>query len=383
MRSSPGLHRLMRMGRRGGHVDVPRRPAPGRLTRVAVAALALAHLLASAASAQLRGRVVDAGGQPVSGVAVEIWSPVRRLGVRVADDGGAFQFSREEAREVSGILARRVGWRTAHLRASPGDTLVVVRMEPQPEALEGLTVTATRTVPCPNRESPRARALWTALRDRYRGGADTSAAASYYLSVESVGPKEQVGMVDTARAQRGWLKSVEPHRRLWARLISTGGYGFEIRQSMGEAYAAWQYPPLESYYATHFVEDLFGAQHTLSIVRESADEVVLRFCPRERSGRKQRLEGTLTLAADGALRQAAWKYLTPAPREDAGGEIDFAPPPPSFRSALLLPATSLYWRRTTGGRYYQRWYRYSEWRVVGYFERPDWEDVPGGSSHRR
>jgi hypothetical protein len=343
---------------------------------VAAVALALVHLLAPAASAQLRGTVVDTGGRPVSGIAVEIWSPVRQLGVRVSDDGGAFRFSREEAGEVSGILARRVGWRTARLRVAPGHTLVVIRMEPQPEALEGLTVTGTRVAPCHNRESPRARALWTALRDRYRGGADTSAIASYYLTVESIGPGEQVGLVDTTRATRGWLKSVEPERRLWARIVSTKGYGFEITQSMGEAYAAWQYPPLESFYASHFVEDLFGGKHTFSVVRESAGEVVLRYCPLERSRRAQRIEGTLTLAPDGALLQTTWKYLTPQPQEDAGGEMDIIPPPPSMRAALLLPATSLYWRRTTRGRYYQRWNRFSEWRVVGYDDRPDWADRP-------
>lgn len=98
-------------------------------------------------------------------VAVEIWSPFRQLGVRASDARGEFRFSREEAKDASGILARRVGMKSAHLRIGPGDTLVVLRMDPEPEALEGLTVTASRAS-CPNRETPRARALWTALRDR-------------------------------------------------------------------------------------------------------------------------------------------------------------------------------------------------------------------------
>lgn len=342
--------------------------------QTAIWVLALAHVLAPMASAQLRGTVVDPAGQPISDVRIELWSPVRQLAARETDSGGRFHFTREEAQEAGGILARRAGWQTARLQVSPGDTVVVLSMQTQPEALEGLTVTATRASSCPNRESPRARALWTTLRDRYQGGADTSAIAAYYLSLESVGARERVGLVDTARAVRGWLKSVLPQRRLWARIISTAGYGFEIRQSMGEAYAAWQYPPLESYYANHFAEDLFGEQHTFSVLLEAGHEAVLRFCPRDRSGRRQQLEGTLTLTQDGALLQATWKYRTPKPREDAGGEIEFAPPSPIRRPGLLLPASSLYWRRTTGGQYYQRWHRFSEWRVLGYFHQPDWED---------
>lgn len=341
-----------------------------------VGAIVLIHLVGSTASAQLRGRVVDAEGGPVPGVAVETWSPVRQLGVRVSDDDGTFRFTREEVQEVSGIIARRVGWKTARLRVISADTLLRVSMEPQPETLDGLSVKATRIPACPNREAPRARGLWLALRDQYQSRSDTSSIATFLSSIESIGPREEVGLADTAGTARRWIKSLHAHRLMWARIISTRGYGYGITESTGEAYAAWQYPPLESYYLSHFAEDLFGERHTLSIIRESSDEVVLRYCPRERSNRGQRIEGTLTFASDGALLQATWKYLTPRPQEDAGGEIDFTPPSASFRPALLLPARSVYWRRTTGGRYYQRLYYFSEWRVVGYGQIPDWEDLP-------
>lgn len=192
-----------------------------------------------------------------------------------------------------------------------------------------------------------------------------------------MGPREQVGVVDTAGASRGWLKSLHHQRQLWARIIATEGYAHGVTSSVGEAYAAWRYAPLGSHYATHFLEDLFGQAHALSVASEAEDEVVLRFCPRDRSGRRSQIEGTLVLASDATLLQATWKYRTPKPREDAGGGVDFAPPAANFRTPLLLPATSLYWRRTTGGKYYQRWEKYPEWRVVGHHDRPDWAERPG------
>lgn len=249
-----------------------------------------------------------------------------------------------------------------------GDTLVVVHMEREPEALPGLTVRAPRG-PCTGRDDPRGRALWNALRDRYRGGTDTTTVVAYFRRSVAVAPRSRLGAVDTAGAARGWIKSYPGTRRFWRALISAEGYAHEIRESMDPAYAGWHYPPLESQYPTHFVEELFGARHVFAAVGAGQGGTLLRFCPRTRSGRRPWIEGTLMVAADGALVRAAWSYATPEPRQDAGAEVDFAPASPGH--SLLLPATSTYWRRTTGGAYYREWAKYSDWRVAAQDAVPD------------
>jgi hypothetical protein len=341
----------------------------------AVVALLLVSLAALPAGAQIRGTVVDSSGRPVAGVAVEVWSAFRQLSSQMTGVGGTFRFAPDSVQAAGGIMARGVGWKTAHVRVAQGDTLVVVRLEPHAATLDGITVTARRAA-CPNREDPRARAIWTALRDRYDGGRDSSTLAAYAVQVQSIGPKDQIGFVDTTGASPSWRKTLVPLRRMWERRISLHGYALPLRESLVEQYAGWMYPPLESQYATHFVEDLFGDRHTFSVARSTGSETVLRFCPRERSGKVPRIEGTLTLSGDGSPVRVAWKYLTPEPREDAGGEVDFAPASVSPAVPLLLPATALYWRKTTQGRYFQRWEKFEEWRVVDYFAVPDRSSRP-------
>jgi hypothetical protein len=327
----------------------------------ALCALLAAHALASPAGAQLRGTVVDPAGRPVPGATVEAWSPYRRLGARAADAAGAFRFPAEEVQGLGGIFVRRAGWSTAYRGIPWGDTLVVVRMEPQPSVLPGLTVRAS-PVPCPRRESPRARELWTGLRDRYRGGTDTTTVVMHYERAVSISPRDSAAVVDPARAAWGWIRSSPRDRRLNGRFIHAGGYALALGESMDEAYAGWKYPPLQSQYPTHFVEDYFGEQHVFAQAPVEGGSV-LRFCPRERSRRRPQIEGTLTLAADGTLLRAAWSYLTPDPRQDAGAEVEFAPAA-GVAPLLLLPATSTYWRRTVGGKVYRHRETYTAWRVA-------------------
>ena len=321
----------------------------------------LAYLLATPSYAQLRGTVVDSAGKPVPGVAVEAWSPYTRLAVHTADAAGAFRFSADETQGLGGVFARRAGWVTAYQGVSWGDTLVVVRMEPAPSVLPGITVRAA-PAPCPRRDSPGARELWTALRDRYRGGADTTTVVMHFDRAVSIGPRESPAAVDPARAARGWIRNSPLDRRVNRHLIRAGGYALAIGESMDEAFAGWKYPPLQSQYPTHFVEEHFGEQHVFARVA-TAGGAVLRFCPRERSKRKPQIEGSLTLAADGSLLRAAWSYLTPDPRQDAGAEVEFAPAQ-RVAPLLLLPVTSTYWRLTTGGRFYRQRDTYTAWRTA-------------------
>lgn len=328
----------------------------------ALCALLAAHVLAPSASAQLRGMVVDSAGKPVPGVTVEAWSPYRQIGARASDQAGSFRFPAEETRGLGGIFARRAGWTTAYQGVPWGDTLVMVRMEPAPSVLPGLTVRAA-PVPCPRRDAPRARELWTALHNRYRGGTDTTTVIMHFDRAVSVGPRDSTAVADPDRAAWGWIRSGPRDRRVNGYFIRAGGYALSISESHHEAYAGWKYPPLQSQYAMHFVENYFGEQHVFSFAAGAGGTSVLRFCPRERSKRRPQIEGSLTLGADGTLLRAAWSYLTPDPRQDAGAEVEFTAAD-GVAPLLLLPVTSTYWRRTVGGKFYRQRETYTGWRVA-------------------
>lgn len=61
------------------------------------------------------------------------------------------------------------------------------------------------------------------------------------------------------------------------------------------------------------------------------------------------------------LAEAHWRFPTPAPDEDAGGEAVYEPPDDALGRALLV-RESLFWRRTNGGRYYFEAKTFTGWR---------------------
>ena len=90
-------------------------------------------------------------------------------------------------------------------------------------------------------------------------------------------------------------------------------------------------------------------------------ETVLVFCPRERMQRTGQIEGTLRLDSAMNLVQAQWRFRTPRPDEDAGGEATYEPPSSEMGRALLV-RESWFWRKTNGGRYYFESKVFTGWR---------------------
>jgi hypothetical protein len=149
-----------------------------------------------------------------------------------------------------------------------------------------------------------------------------------------------------------------------------GGYAARLNSPFTEQYAQWQYAPLETDIAHHFTEALFGQLHVFSFAATTDGERTIRFCPRIRDRSRPEIEGSLTIGADTAFLDADWKYTTPRPVEDAGGEVDFLPPHATTRG-LLLPERYLFWRRIPGStRYHVEGGSYEEWRIFPGKEAP-------------
>lgn len=92
-------------------------------------------------------------------------------------------------------------------------------------------------------------------------------------------------------------------------------------------------------------------------------ETTVAFCPR---GGDRTVQGTLTIGADTTLVAATWRFQTPRPREDAGGELTFLPFEPGEDGSPpdLLPARSVFWRKQMGRDvYFHRSMIYTRWRV--------------------
>ena len=329
------------------------------MRRLLLAAV-LGGMLASPAAAQVRGRVVDASGRPVSGAAVELWVDEHPAAATRTDDAGGFALSTRWTHDGAMLVVRGLGLRTQAVPLASRHVVVVVRMESQPVPLPPLTVSAAPRPPCPNREDPRARALWERMRARYwRRGQDSVFVFGFVETRSGVGHKADAWNPDAGRVTAGWTFGglVVDHPAFMRR----SGYAGRAAGGPGERTASWSYRALDQGAIQDFAGDYFGEAHTLSLVHAGAERTTVAFCPRERMGRTGQIAGTLELAADTTLRVARWSFRTPAPDEDAGGEAVYDPPDPELGRALLA-RESFFWRRTNPPRYYFEAHRFRAWQ---------------------
>jgi hypothetical protein len=158
-----------------------------------------------------------------------------------------------------------------------------------------------------------------------------------------------------------WLAVTTAAWSVWERQIRNVGYAARQQQGFNERYAAWLYVPLQSEYASHFAEPGFAAAHDFRVTHGPGGSFSVSFCPTA-SIRKPDVEGVLTISGDTSIVSATWRFTTPRPREDAGGEVDFLPPSLT-RASLLLPASYRYWRRTDANSFYVERAEFEEWRI--------------------
>jgi hypothetical protein len=288
---------------------------------------------------------------------VELWTASRRLAHTRSDDAGRFSFAREATEGATSVAAHRLGFQAASAAVGDGRE-VVVHLSPAPLALAAVHGRSRARPRCPNRESARARSLWQRASARYAAPA-TLPDGAYVRSErwEATVPRGEIGVVDARHAVSGEFGGYDLRRAGAAGDgLLAGAYARRVDIN-GEEH--WEYAPLAWGLNAHFVAERFGALHALSVLAEHADAVVLAFCPTRRG--VPGIEGTLTLARDGALRGARWTHRTPGTRSQAGGEVDYLPPDPATQMRLL-PRRGVFWR-SWRGRYHFREDRYVEWQI--------------------
>jgi hypothetical protein len=320
--------------------------------------LLLLSSLPVVARAQVTGSVTDAQGRPIESAAVELWAGERQIAVQTTASDGRFAFPTEAARGATGLLARHPGYQPSRLQVVPSASDVVVRLATKPVALEGVTATVTQGRLCPNREAPEARALWAASAARYSQALDSSAVGSRFAWNERTVPfARDVGAVAPEALQRNAGVGNPAIRRSWFAQVERSGYAYRITgESVSPEFGPWYYPL--AFMGPHFVSEVFGRLHTLSIVERDGSQVVIAFCPRSGvlSG-KPRVQGTLRISVrDTLLTEAyyAFRALVYAPASAPDGR------------PLPVPSTDLFWRRPLGSHtFYQRYREYVRWELGG------------------
>ncbi len=313
-------------------------------------------------SAQLTGRVLDQGGNPIEGAAVEAWGEDRRLATRLTDASGAFTIPAVVAVRTTALYASRIGFRALRVDVEAGAGPVEIRLDAQAITLPSVDVVAPREF-CPRRDERSARELWQALRQRYAQGLDSMGVATYLATNREVVDRDELGIPTTlgpAEEQRG---SSFLLRVSWDRRIDREGYAYPVRRpTAGGAQDSWVYAPLEADLAPHFIGDLFGRLHTLSVFSEDETGWRLAFCPRNDS--RASIQGTLHVTPDTSLVSAEWLFRTPEPGESAGGRAVFIPGGRRGSNPYLLPSEGMSWRMSPEGGFLQVQERYEGWIVA-------------------
>lgn len=316
------------------------------------ALFALALLSAVPAAAQVRGVVVDGAGGAVAQAAVELWAGGRPLASAVTDGEGRFALPAAAGDRLS---VRRLGFRPLAIAWSPADSVLALTLVARSVTLAPLAVAAPPRRLCPNREDPRARAVWEAMRRRY--GADSVPLLGLMEFRSGVGEREDAFRPEAGRSGPAWVQGRPVTEHPW---MDRSGYATPAQGGVGERTAFWSYRHLDGGTMQDFVSGHFGAAHLLSFAGSPPEGWVIAFCPRGRMRETGVMEGTLAVGADTVLRSARWSFRTPRPVEDAGGEASYWPPEPALGAPLLARETA-FWRRTSGGRFYFEARTFSTW----------------------
>lgn len=316
-----------------------------------------------AAAQQIVGTVTTVDGVPLEAVAVEAWTADRRIATVTTTRAGQFVFPETLSGDVVRLRAEALGFREGGVTLTPGIWIYRIELESAPINIEGLVVSAEAIDFCEQREHDTARDLWSAARGRYYQALDEMGIATYLAEADTVVPKQDIGplqLPDLNLSQRG---SSSILRFSWTRRIEREGYAYKVKRTdAARPYDSWIYPPLESDFASHFIEDSFGENHKFILLEEDAGESTILFCPRKDN--RPYIRGTLTIAQDTTIRSAEWTFTTPEPNERAGGRAFFHPPTDEQSEAYLLPAEGLTWREVPGGLFLQSYQRYEGWLVA-------------------
>jgi hypothetical protein len=320
-----------------------------------------------AANAQLRGTVHSTDGQALSGVAIELWTPLRKTAAAMTDGAGAFRFTDPERSAATAIIVRSIGYRPLREALTSSDTVLALVLQPVPISLDSIAVTAA-PLACKSPEDPQARSLWNQVQQRYSHRYESVALGTLVRLVHRTVPAEQLGNVDTTGLAWGQRGAVGMVRADWRRWIADHGYAAPPGSLISDyGQGDWDYPPLESTLPQHFVDSLFGRLSKFTFQHRDSEGWVLAFCPKK--DKNAFITGTLTIARDSTFVGATWTFHTHNPSERAGGQALFAPIVPYDSAAFLLPTFGLFWREgISPGEFKEVWQQFQGWVI-------NWHDV--------
>jgi len=320
-----------------------------------------------ASDAQLRGTVHSTDGQPLSGVAIELWTPLRKTAATMTDGAGAFRFTEADRSTATAIIVRSIGYRPIRDALAASDTVLVIVLQPVPISLDSIAVTVA-PLACKSPEDPQARSLWNQVQQRYSHRYESVALGTLMRLVNRTVPAEQLGVVDTTGLAWGQRGAVGMVRADWRRWIADHGYAMPPGSLVSDyGRGDWDYPPLESGFAQHFVDSLFGRLSRFTFQQADSDGWVLAFCPKKE--KNPFVTGTLTVARDSTLVGATWTFHTRNPMERAGGQALFAPIVPYDSAAFLLPTFGLFWREGISPKEFNEvWQQFQGWVI-------NWHDI--------
>jgi hypothetical protein len=330
------------------------RGAPALLFALAAATLATT---ASRAQAQVRGVVTDGTGRPLPGVLVELWDAHRRLGGDGTDRAGYFRLA-STANGPRVLLARRIGLEPLRQALAAGDSVVRLVMRPLAVEVSAVTVRA-RPTECPDQDDPRARALWERAAAHYDVALSASGVRTDVQLFAALVPTESLGVIDTTRLQAWAVQSGYSPLAFATRFATQQNfYAVPASRIPWRRYGYWHYALLESSRAWHFADSLFAVMNRLAFAETSEGDTVIAFCSSFED--RPYIRGRIHVAHDTTLAGAEWDFVTPRPREEAGGQVLFAPADPHATGQPLLPVAGLFWRRLLQ-KVYQEWMEYRQW----------------------
>lgn len=346
----------------------PMRYAQGRL-RVRsnlIACLLFAFPLHAQA---VSGVVQSPDGQPIPAALVAVWGSVKEEIRGTTSPTGRFTIALPEGAQGVILSVRAIGYYPGNQRLRSDRTGdLVVTLQPYAAPLPEIVARSVRPV-CPNREEASARALWEALRSRYRlTPIDSGWEAETRQSSELVTP-EQVGVLDESRLMPGLQGVVGMVRLASESFMRDSGYSASLTkpQTMLTAlaandnrYANWWYPSLDRWDLEHWLRDSFGQRHVLSVRSARDGTYEISFCGRK--GDASTVEGIFEVGVDTTLIRVDWLFRTKEPDEKAGGQVTFLPVTPG-QVWHLVPVASVVWRLVAGYKnmYLQDAATYSRW----------------------
>jgi hypothetical protein len=323
---------------------------------VAAAALALAP---ARAGAQVRGVVVDADGRPLPGVLMELWDSERRLAGDGSDGTGHFLLAATDATVGPRVvLARGIGLEPVRRIVAPADTVLRLVMQSHAVLIEAADIEAEPSK-CPLDDDTVARALWQRAASHYDIALSAYGVRTDVAMFAAIVAPESLGVIDTTRLVATFIHGGYSALAFATRFASERNfYAVPAAGVPWQRYGLWHYPLLESSFAWHFADAMFAAANRLVLAGSDDEGFIINFCSSR--GNRPYIMGHLTLAPDTTLAKAEWEFVTPRPREDAGGQVLFAPADPRLRGQPIVPVAGLFWRRVLR-QVYQEWMEYRRW----------------------